>query len=306
MDAVKPVLKWVGGKTQILDKIMPMFPTYMNNYHEPFVGGGSVLFALLSSVYEGNTKIDGDIYASDKNHNLIYMYKNIQDKPAELIDELDELVKTFRSLKFDNDKPNRKPQTNEEAIECQESYYYWIRKTFNSLSNTERMSCKATAYFIFLNKTCFRGVYREGPNGFNVPFGHYKNPLIYDEEHILIVSSLLQNVVFKIQPFEESFKNIQEHDFVYLDPPYAPENSTSFVGYTNDGFGTSFHTKLFELCSTITEIPHVQFIMSNSNVEFVKKHFSDEKYNISTLSCKRSINSKNPSAKTEEILITYK
>jgi DNA adenine methylase len=306
MDTVKPVIKWVGGKTQILDKILSKFPSHMNSYHEPFVGGGSVLFALLTSVYEGNIKVDGDIYASDKNPNLIYMYQNIQKKPSELIDELNELTNEFSKLNFNNNKPNRKPQNKEEALECQESYYYWIRKVFNSFSDIERMYCKATAYFIFLNKTCFRGVYREGPNGFNVPFGHYKNPSIYDEDHILITSSLLQNVTFKIQSFEESFNNIQECDFVYLDPPYAPENSTSFVGYTKDGFDTTFHTNLFNLCSTLTNVPNVQFIMSNSNVDFVKKHFNHAKYSISTLSCKRTINSKNPSAKAEEILIIYK
>ena len=152
MDVVKPILKWVGGKTQILDKIISSFPSHINNYHEPFVGGGSVLFALLSLVYEGSIKVDGDIYASDKNANLIYMYKNIQERPSELIEALDDLVGTFKTLKFEKPNPNRKPNTKEEALECQECYYYWIRKVFNGFSNIERMQCKASAYFIFLTK----------------------------------------------------------------------------------------------------------------------------------------------------------
>ena len=117
---------------------------------------------------------------------------------------------------------------------------------------------------------------------------------------------LLQNVIFKTQSFEESFNNIEEHDLIYLDPPYAPECPTSFVGYTNDGFDTSIHVKLFELCSIITNIPHVKFIMSNSNVELVKKHFDNDRYTTCTLNCKRKINSKNPASKTEEVLISLK
>lgn len=308
MDVVKPILKWVGGKTQIIEKVISKFPTYMNNYHEPFVGGGSVLLGFLTLVYEGSIKVDGEIYASDKNENLINMYKNIRDKPDEVIEALNNLIEDFKDLQFDMGlhKPNRNPQNKGEALQCQESYYYWIREVFNKFKDTERNTPNASAHFIFLNKTCFRGVYREGPRGFNVPFGHYKNPSIYNEEEILIVSSLLQNVVFSTRSFEKSFENIETNDFIYIDPPYAPENTTSFVNYTNDGFDTDAHKRLFNLCDSISSIPNAKFLMSNANVNFVKENFKDKKYVISVITCKRAINSKNPSAKTEEILINYK
>jgi DNA adenine methylase len=308
MDVVKPLLKWVGGKTQIIDKILSEFPTYIKNYHEPFVGGGSVLLGFLTLVYEGSIKVDGEIYASDKNVNLINMYKNIRDKPDEVIEALNNLLEEFKNLKFDTglEKPNRSSKNKAEALQCQESYYYYIREVFNTFQETERNTPKASAHFIFLNKTCFRGVYREGPKGFNVPFGHYKNPSIYNEEDILIVSSLLQNVVFSTQSFEKSFEKVEENDFLYIDPPYAPENTTSFVSYTNDGFNTNSHTKLFSLCNSISTIPNVKFLMSNANVKFVKEHFQDDKYVIDIITCKRAINSKNPSAKAEEILIKCK
>jgi DNA adenine methylase len=116
----------------------------------------------------------------------------------------------------------------------------------------------------------------------------------------------LQNVVFSTQSFEKSFERVEANDFLYIDPPYAPENTTSFVSYTNDGFDTNSHTRLFTLCNNISTIPNVHFLMSNANVQFVREHFQDDIYVISVLTCKRAINSKNPSAKTEEILIKYK
>ena len=307
MEVVKPILKWLGGKTQIMDILLSEFPTHMNNYHEPFVGGGSVLLGLLTLVYKGYIKVDGEIYASDKNANLINMYINIRDKPDEVVRVLNFLIEEFSNLQFDiyPETPNRQPNNKAEALYCQESYYYWIRKEFNSFEYTERNTPKMSAYFIFLNKTCFRGMYREGPNGFNVPFGHYKNPSIYNEEDILLVSSLLQNVVLSIQSFEKSLERIEENDFIYIDPPYAPEIATSFVDYTNDGFDRISHVKLFNMCNNISQIPRVSFLMSNANVKFVKEYFQDEKYDVEVLTCKRTINSKNPSATTEEVLIKY-
>ena len=306
MDVVKPVVKWVGGKTQILDLVLSRFPDNMNNYHEPFVGGGSVLLGLLSLVKRGNIVVNGDIYASDKNAHLINTYMNIQKYPTDLIVALRVLTEEYNKLNSENnEKPNRNPSNIEQAQESQETYYYWIRKQFNMLREYEQQSCKASAYFIFLNKTCFRGLYREGSNGFNVSFGNYKNPIVFDEEHILTVSSLIQDVVFKTQSFDKSFELIEENDFVYIDPPYAPENNSSFVGYTNDGFNTSLHETLFILCDTITYIPQTQFIMSNAYVDSVIESFSDEKYTIDVIDCKRTINSKSPNSTTKEVLITY-
>jgi DNA adenine methylase len=308
MDLVKPILKWVGGKTQIIDTVIQSFPKKIKNYHEPFVGGGSVLLAFLSLVENEEIELDGIVYASDKNERLIALYKNVQQYPDVVISELDTIVKEYSNIKYELEegkKPNRKPINHEEACECQESYFYWIRKIYNDLPKEQQTSCRATAYFIFLNKTCFRGVYREGPNGFNVPFGHYKNPGIFDEAHILLVSTLIQNVVFTSQSFEQSLRSIGESDFIYMDPPYAPENTKSFVGYTSDGFAEVFHHSLFEMCKKITEVPKSGFVMSNADVKLVRDTFPNNIYNVQVVSCKRSINSKKPGSKASEVIIKW-
>jgi DNA adenine methylase len=309
MDVVKPVLKWVGGKTQIIETILEQFPKEMNNYREPFVGGGSVLLGFLCLVQEGVIKVNGGVYASDKNEKLIALYKNIQQHPQEVINELKVIVDVNSTLPFWEDKenkPNRKPSSLEEAQQCQESYYYWIRSLYNSLTGDEKPTCKATAYFIFLNKTCFRGVYREGPKGFNVPYGHYKNPGIYDDDHIMRVSNLLKHVVLTHQSFETSLEQVQEGDFVYLDPPYAPENDKSFVGYTSDGFNEQMHIRLFGMCASLRNITDVKFMMSNADVGLVRNNFLNDVYNIQVIDCKRSINSKKPASKTKEVIIKWK
>ena len=157
--------------------------------------------------------------------------------------------------------------------------------------------------FIFLNKTCFRGVFRVGPKGFNVPYGHYNNPEIINKEHLLEIHILIQNVVFECCDFNTSLTIVEPNDFVYLDPPYAPETDTSFVGYTENGFNIENHNKLFKLCNDEININNKKFMMSNSNTDFVKQHFTEEKYSIKVITAKRSINSKNPDAKAKEVII---
>ena len=295
----KPVLKWVGGKTQILGEVLSLFPTKIHDYHEPFVGGGSVLLGMLSYVKSGRIQTTGTVYASDWNANLISLYKNIQSSPSELIAEVKILAEEFHQVQ--GIEVNRKASTLQEASTSQESYYFWIRSRFNA--SEDKTTPLASAMLLFMNKTCFRGVYREGPRGFNVPFGNYKNPHILDEDHIRTVSQLVKDVVFTHRGFDDSLKDVQEGDFAYLDPPYAPESETSFVSYTADGFGVDKHRELFSLCNTLTT-KEIKLLMSNADVQLVKDAFPSPTYTTKTISCRRAINSKKPDSKTNEVLIT--
>lgn len=292
---MKPILKWLGGKTQILDKLIVEFPTNINNYHEIFLGGASVLLACIKN---GDIKINGKIYAYDLNEPLIYMYKNIQTSHNELYNQTQKLITEFNSC--GNGILNRNPKNLEEAHLTKENYYYWIRSEYNKLSSTDKKTIIGSAMFIFLNKTCFRGIFRVGPNGFNVPYGNYRNPEILNKEHLDKIHDLIQDVIFECCDFTISMNNVKPNDFVYLDPPYAPEKNTSFVGYTKTGFNQ--HNNLFQLIHKLTE-KNIKIMLSNSDVSLVRDNFTNEKYKIISILCKRTINSKNPESKTKEVLI---
>lgn len=296
----KPIVKWVGGKTQIIDKIVSELPRELNNYHEIFLGGGSVLFALLTEFNNNKIKINGNIYAYDLNEPLIYLYKNIQINHIELYNEIQKLITEFNSC--GNGEINRKPKNINEAKISRENYYYWIRSEYNNLLSNEKKTIIGSAMFIFLNKTCFRGVFRVGPNGFNVPYGHYNNPEIINKEHLDEIHVLIQNVIFECCDFTKSLKNIELNDYVYLDPPYAPETNTSFVGYTENGFTIDDHNNLFNLIHKLTGT-NIKILLSNSDVCLIRDNFTNEKYIITSILCKRTINSKNPQSKTKEVII---
>ena len=288
---MKPFLKWVGGKTQILSEVISRVPQTIDTYHEPFLGGGSVLLALLSERNEGKRTM-GEVRASDVNPALIQLYKNVQQNVETLIEQLNQLVDAFTALKGID--VNRLPKSLEDAT-SPESFYYWVRSEYNKRKGDD---VRASAMFLFLNKTCFRGVYREGPNGFNVPFGHYKNPSVFDADHLRAVSVLIGGVVFSCQPFTEAL-DVIESDFVYLDPPYVPLKATSFVGYTADGFGIENHRELFARCAVLP----CHFLLSNSNIPLVTDAFPPP-FITSRVSCRRAIHSKNPNARVDEVLIT--
>lgn len=261
---MKPFLKWVGGKTQMLQKVLDKFPSDINNYHEPFVGGGSVLLGLLAS-----RTIQGAVYASDINPHLIALYIQVQSDPDKLIRELKLL-----------------------CADLSEERYYKVRTEFNQEPTPAR--------FLYLNKTGFRGLYREGPNGYNVPFGHNKAPGVYDPDNLRAISRLIKNVVFRCQTFTESLGWVKDpNDFVYMDPPYAPENATSFVTYTKSGFDKDEHETLFRLAQSLT----CPFLMSNSNVTLVRDAFPEPQFTTEIVVARRAINSRDPSAQTNEVLI---
>ena len=308
---IKPVLKWVGGKTQILDTVLALFPTELHDYYEPFVGGGSVLLGLLSLRKAGVIKVHGTVYASDLNPTLIGLYKCLQSQPTELLAAVRAITEPFEALK--GVVINRKPTTAEEASTSQESYYYWTRAQFNAMTLDQKQTPTGAAHFLFLNKTCFRGVYREGPHGFNVPFGHYKNPTVVDEAHVRTVSDLLQGVVFRCCGFGEALgaaiaggpkaPGQAGADFAYLDPPYAPEAATSFVGYNAEGFDEAQHRALFATAAEMRR-KNVGMLMSNADVPLVRTAFPAPAFTTKIVSCRRAIHSKEPSAKTNEVLIT--
>lgn len=298
-DIPRPLLKWVGGKGQIIDKLLKNVPKKINNYHEIFVGGGSVLIMILWAREKGLITIEGSINVYDLNKALIGTYINMKGKKDKLFKETNKLETVFNSCKLD--KGDRKPTTEEEALKSKESYYYWIRQQYNE--QEDKLSVLSSAYFIFLNRTGFRGMYREGPNGYNIPYGNYKNPKILDKDELKYISSLISDVNFIHSDFSESLNGIQDDDnFVYLDPPYAPENEKSFVGYTKDGFGIEQHELLFNLSKTVSEKNKI--MMSNANVQLIRDNLSPEIYNYEVVSCRRAINSKDPGARTEEVIIT--
>lgn len=301
IEYVKPFIKWVGGKSQILEEILDEFPSSMENYHEIFLGGGSVLLGLLSLQKEGIIEIKKKTYAYDLNKPLIYVYKNIQKTPKKFLNSIIKIINEYN--KIEGEIINRKPETKEDSLTSQESYYYWIRENYNSMTDEERIGILGSAYFVFLNKTCFRGVFRMGPNGFNVPFGHYSNPSIIDKSHIKKVSELIKDVEFIHASFEDSLKNILTGSFTFSDPPYFPMNATSFVGYTSDGFDLKLHEKLFKMLHELKK-QNVNWMMSNSCTKLVLDSFNDKKkYSIKKILCRRAINSKNPESKVNEVII---
>lgn len=306
-----PPVKWVGGKTQSLDQIRQRLPAKIDTYIEPFLGGGSVLLMVLNLAARGEIEVENYI-ASDNNVMLINMYWAIQLKTTELLQYLEALKQEFMSITTLNvaDKSQRSPDDLEQAKQSRESYYYYQRqrynekyKVFQKRKDIDASKCDSelAALFIFLNKTCFRGLHREGPNGMNVPYGNYKNPQIYYPKHIVRLSELLTPVIFSIEDFTEAIIRAEPGDFVYMDPPYVPEKQTSFTSYVKDGF--KYHQELFDMCA---ELRHekISFLLSNSNTPLVTDYFTTDLFTVDYIDCRRAINSKNPKARTKEVFIT--
>lgn len=315
IEIYKPLLKWVGGKQKLMSDILETFPKEMDNYYEPFMGGGSVLLGILSLQKNNKIIIRNKIYAYDINKYLISFYQNIQKHPVELSQQIQKLkveMNTIKKLKEDNRKEIRKTInkiSENDKNKSKELFYYWTRKVYNDMSEEEKCSIKGSAYLLFLNKTCFRGLYRIGKKKvdgvikyiFNVPFGNYNNPEISTLENINEISDLIQNVIFQCASFEETLLNTKNGDFLYLDPPYSPENDKSFVSYTKEGFDLENHKKLFQMLNQT----NCAFVLSNSKVDLVTNSFKDEnKFKIDIISCRRAINSKNPESTTDEVIIT--
>ena len=256
----QPFLKWAGGKRQLLPEIRKHIPTCYQRYFEPFIGGGAVLLALQPKY----------AFVNDANTELINLYNVIKTAPEELI--LD--VKKHRNT---------------------EAYYYKIRsqdreKEFEKLSPIERAS-----RIIFLNKTCYNGLFRVNSQGqFNVPFGSYNNPVIVDEPVIRAVSHYLNHAQVKLttQDFATALTSAKKGDFVYLDPPYDPISDTSsFTGYSSGCFGKNEQRRLKEVCDDLTQ-RQCKIIQSNSATEFIRDLYSDTRYyTLIEVEASRNINS---------------
>ncbi len=246
---VKPFLKWAGGKGQLLKEIEKYYPFdngTITKYAEPFVGGGAVLFDILS-------KYDLEqIYISDINAELINTYVIIREHIGELIELLEKYQREYVPLETENRK----------------SYYMAKRDRFNGLkvNGNETENIEKAALMIFLNKTCFNGLFRVNKKGlFNVPMGSYKKPLICDEKNLRAVSGKLQNVKIVCGDYRESAAFIDEHTFVYFDPPYRPLTETaSFTAYTEGLFNDKEQIELAEFVECMHK-KGAKMVVSNSD-----------------------------------------
>ena len=233
--ALKPFVKWVGGKSQLIDELEKMLPTdgekALTKYCEPMVGGGALFFNILS-------KYDFEqLYISDINAELINAYQVIKNDVDGLIEKLQEMQMLFLPM----DENGRK------------FYYYSIRDKFNGTNLCDITATEKAAYFIFLNKTCFNGLYRVNRKGqFNVPMGAYKNPTICDEENLRNIHNALQNVIIVCGDYSLSENFINKDTFVYIDPPYRPISETAgFTAYNTDTFDDSEQIRLAKFIDDI-------------------------------------------------------
>ena len=289
----KPFLKWAGGKTQLINDIAKAIPNNFKNeeftYVEPFVGSGAVLFWMLNNFPHLEKAIINDI-----NEDLINTYKTIASKPNELISILNILQNEFHSLENNEEEKKR--------------YYYQKRELYN-LRKEEQSG--QSALFIFLNRTCFNGLYRVNrKNEFNVPMGSYRNPTICDKENIIAVNNALQKVEILSGDFEQTFDFAKENSLFYFDPPYKPLSETSsFNSYAKDDFNDSEQIRLRDFCEKLDK-ENYSWVLSNSDVKG-KDHtdnFFDDLYadfKIERVDAKRSINA-NPEKRgmLKELLIT--
>ncbi len=269
---VSPVLKWVGGKRQLLPSIKPMLPKRITSYCEPFVGGGAVLFDLQPK----------KAIVNDINSDLILVYTVIRDNVEVLI----ELLETY---------PN------------EESFYYELRNIDRDQTKYDKLSkIERAARVIFLNKTCYNGLYRVNNAGeFNSPFGKYKNPNIVNAPVLRAVSAYFNSseITFSTTDFELVLEQVRKGTFVYLDPPYDPVSDTSsFTGYSKGGFSREQQIQLRECCDRLNA-RGVKFMLSNSATDFIREQYSN--YHITIVQAKRAINSvASKRGDVDEVIIT--
>ncbi|RLA58827.1 MAG: DNA adenine methylase [Epsilonproteobacteria bacterium] len=273
---VQPFIKWAGGKRGLLSQILPLIPKDFNNYFEPFIGGGALFFELYSL---GLLK-DKKIYLFDINTELINTYDMVKNNPIALINELE----TFKE-------------------KHSKEFYYEVRAWDREEGFLERGALLRATRFIYLNKTCFNGLYRVNKkNQYNVPIGNYKNPNICDRETICKASEALQNAIIMNTSYKDVLKYASKDDFVYFDPPYYPlEGSPSFTSYSEYDFLDKQQKELFNVFSELDKkdsfVTH-----SNSDTKFIEELYRS--FTINKIKANRFINSKSSDrGKISEILV---
>ena len=289
---LKPFVKWVGGKSQLVEQIEKMHPKsgekVLTKYAEPMVGGGALFFNILSK-YDFE-----ELYISDINAELINAYQAVKNDVDNLIAKLNEMQMLFLPM----DENGRK------------YFYYTVRDRFNSTKLLDETSTEKAAQFIFLNKTCFNGLYRVNRKGqFNVPMGAYKNPTICDDENLRNIHEALQNVTIVCGDYSLSKSFVDKDTFVYIDPPYRPISETSgFTAYNTDVFDDDEQIRLAKFIDEIN-LSGAKIVLSNSDPKNVNKedNFFDDlykNYKINRVEASRAINSKGDKrGKINELLI---
>jgi len=288
----KPVVKWAGGKGQLLNEIRKKYPAELgsriNKYAEPFVGGGAVLFDVL------NRYAIEEVYISDINQELVHAYRTVRDCVEDLLQQLKKYEKDYLSAEVDERK----------------QFYYEKRDRFNALKTAQDSTLELAALFLFLNRTCFNGLYRVNAKGrFNVPQGSYKNPCICDESNLRAVSQKLQGATIVCGDYKLASDFIDNKTFAYFDPPYRPLSPTAnFTAYTQDGFDDIAQSELAGFIDKISR-RGAYIVASNSDPKNMDEqdNFFDTLYathNISRIQASRAINSNGGKrGKVSELLI---
>lgn len=270
---MRPVLKWAGGKTQLLDAISARMPTVYNDYYEPFIGGGSVLLFLRPE----------KAYINDTNEQLINLYIQIRDNAESVIEVVTEL----------------------DSSSCDKEMYYRIRERYNTKITSNELDFECAALMIWINKHCFNGLYRvNGKGTFNVPYNNRIAGNSIDDVNLMRISEYLRGAEVQIScsDFEDACKNVEENDFVYFDSPYVPQSETAdFTDYTKDGFSLRDHERLADLFRRLDRIG-AKVMLSNNDVQLVHELYSG--YEIQHLDVRRMINSNASRRKGREVLIT--
>jgi DNA adenine methylase len=258
----KPFVKWAGGKRQLIPILNENLPENFGTYYEPFIGGGALLFHILTDRNDQKCSI------SDLNSDLVLAYTTIRNR-------IDDLILSLKNHEKNYHKDSK-------------SYYYSVRES-NPRSEIEK-----TSRLLFLNRTCFNGLYRVNSKGkFNVPLGRYSNPNIVNEDNLRSVSNILQTtqVSIKCRDFEAVLRDVKKGDLVYFDPPYQPvSNTANFTSYTNKDFTDKDLERLADLCNRL-DSKGCKVLLSNSDSKQVSDIFSEKPWKVNRIQANRSINS---------------